>query len=250
MTISPPPPNLLQGAIPEGPALITAYQQAQSYILTLEQENATLKQENTRVKQENITLRQEHAAAQQELRWIANLLAVPASILSPSHKATLYAAAKALQCATPDDQGLVHIESWNLCKTVGQSKDTFLDNLTYLSETAGILRKKTQRVVTEDGTYTTNLSIGATDLIAHPERYHVEKPRNHGGERLRCPHCYSDRLQKKVIITCMGCGAVLEEQASQIKKTTEPPPKTQASSKKSKLPTRKRPLFHLRHKAT
>ncbi len=165
-----------------------------------------------------LTVHAQLQEALQENHWTAKLLAVPATILSPSHKATLYAAAKALQRAAPDGQKLVQIESWNLCKTVGQSKDTFLDNLTYLSEKVGVLRKETQRVVTEDGAYTTNLYIGATDLIAHPERYHVEKPRNHGGARLLCPHCQSDRLQKKVTITCMGCGAVLDEHASQVNK--------------------------------
>lgn len=81
-----------------------------------------------------------------------------------------------------------------------------------------LLRKQTQRVVTEDGAYTTNLYIGTTDLIARPDLYHVEKPRNHGGERLLCPHCQSDRLQKKVTITCMDCGAVLDERSSQVNK--------------------------------
>jgi hypothetical protein len=197
MTMYPPAPQHRQVAIPEGPALLAAYQKAQERILALEEENAVLRQ---------------------EIRWIDKLLAVPASIMSPSQKVTLRAAAKAIQRAAPNDQSLVQIESWNLCKTVGQSKDTFLDNLTYLSEKAGVLRKETQRVVTEDGAYTTNLYIGATDLTAHPERYHVEKPRNHGGARLLCPHCHSDRLQKKVTIICMGCGAVLNEHTSQVNK--------------------------------
>jgi hypothetical protein len=167
---------------------------------------------------------EQHMKAQQEIRWVDKLLAVPASIMSPSQKVTLRAAAKAIQRAAPHDQKLVQVESWKLCKTVGQSKDTFLDNLTYLSEKVGVLRKETQRVVTEDGAYTTNLYIGATDLITRPEHYHVEKPRNHGGERLLCPHCHSDRLQKKVIITCMGCGAVLDEHSSQVNKEASDDP--------------------------
>lgn len=174
-------------------ALQSSLEQAQSRISLLEQENAALRQ---------------------EIRWIDKLLAVPASVMSPSQKVTLRAAAKAIRRQAPNDQEMVQIESWKLCKTVGQSKDTFLDNLTYLSEKVGALRKHTQRVVSEDGAYTTNLYIGATNLIARPEQYRVEKPRNHGGERLLCPHCQSDRLQKKVIITCMGCGAILDEHAS------------------------------------
>lgn len=196
MLYSPEPPQR-QVAIPEGSALLIAYQEAQGRILVLEEENAALRQ---------------------EIRWIDKLLAVPASVMSPSQKVTLRAAAKAIQKTAPDEKGLVQIESWKLCKTVGQSKDTFLDNLTYLSDKVGALHKQTQRIVTEDGNYTTNLYIGATDLIACPESYHVEKPRNHGGERLLCPHCHSDRLQKKVTITCMGCGAVLDERATSLNK--------------------------------
>jgi hypothetical protein len=198
MTISPLALQNRQVAIPDGPALRVAYQEAQERILSLEAENAELRQ---------------------EIHWIDKLLAVPASVMSPSQKVTLRAAAKAIQRHVPDESGLVQIEFWKVCKTVGQSKDTFLDNLTYLSEKAGVLRKQTQRIVTEDGNYTTNLYIGATEVIAHPERYRVEKPRNHGGERLLCPHCQSDRLRKKVTIICMGCGAVLDEHSSEVNKS-------------------------------
>src|SRR5215469_961620 len=160
-------------------------------------------------------LEQENSALHNEIRWIDRLLAVPASIMSPSHKVTLRAAVKAYQRGTPDDNGLVQIESWKLCKTVGQSKQTFLENLTYCAEQLGILTKKRERVV-ESATndYTTNLYIGVTPLLAHPQQYQVEQPRNHGGERERCPHCHSDRLQKKVTITCMACGTVLDEAIS------------------------------------
>jgi hypothetical protein len=182
-------------ALPEGPALLAAYQQVLERNTVLEEENAALKQ---------------------EIRWTAKLLAVPASTMSPSQKVTLYAAAQAMNQQAPDADGLVQIESWNLCQTVGQSKDTFLDNLTYLSENVGVLRKHTQRIVTEDGNYTTNLYIGATDLIPRPDLYRAKKPRNHGGERLLCLHCHSDRLQKKVTITCMSCGSVIDERTSQV----------------------------------
>jgi hypothetical protein len=62
-----------------------AYQQAQERILVLEGENAALRQ---------------------EIRWIDKLLAVPASVMSPSQKVTLRAAAKAIQRQTPNDQEL------------------------------------------------------------------------------------------------------------------------------------------------
>ena len=90
---------------------------------------------------------------------------------------------KAYQQGTPDDNGLVQIESWKLCKTVGQSKQTFLENLTYCAEQLGILTKKRERVV-ESATndYTTNLYIGVTPLLAYPNQYKVDQPRNHGGE--------------------------------------------------------------------
>ena len=62
--------------------------------------------------------------------------------------------------------------------------------------------------------YTTNLYIGVTPRLSRPQDYKVETPRNHGGERQRCPHCHSDQLQRKVIMTCMQCGSVLEEKIS------------------------------------
>jgi transcription initiation factor TFIIIB Brf1 subunit/transcription initiation factor TFIIB len=160
-------------------------------------------------------LEQENSALHHEIRWIDKLLAVPASIMSPSHKVTLRAAVKAYQQGTPDENGLVQIESWKLCKTVGQSRQTFLENLTYCTERLGILTKKRERLVDSDtNDYTTNLSIGVTPLMAHPHQYKVETPRNHGGERQLCPHCHSDRLQRKVTIICMHCGSVLDEKIS------------------------------------
>lgn len=160
-------------------------------------------------------LEQENSALRTELRWIDRLLAVPASIMSPSHKVTLRAAVKAYQQGTPDENGLVQIESWKLCKTVGQSKQTFLDNLTYCAEQLGILTKKRERLVDSDtNDFTTNLYIGVTPLLARPQDYKVEQPRNHGGERQLCPHCHSDRLQRRVTMTCMYCGSVLDEKIS------------------------------------
>jgi hypothetical protein len=160
-------------------------------------------------------LEQENSALHNEIRWIDKLLAVPASIMSPSHKVTLRAAVKAYQKGKPDENGMIQIESWKLCKTVGQSRQTFLDNLTYCAEKLGILTKKRERLVDSDtNDYTTNLSIGVTPLVAHPHHYKVKTPRNHGGERLLCPHCQSDRLQRKVIMTCMNCGSVLDEKIS------------------------------------
>jgi len=178
----------------DAPRLAAALQRAQARIRELEQENNALRT---------------------ELRWIDRLLAVPASIMSPSHKVTLRAAVKAYQKGTPDEHGLVQIESWKLCKTVGQSKQTFLDNLTYCTERLGILTKKRERVVeSTTNDYTTNLYIGVTPLLAHPQQYQVEQSRNHGGERQHCPHCQSDRLQRKVTVTCMACGTVLDEAIS------------------------------------
>jgi hypothetical protein len=160
-------------------------------------------------------LEKENSALHNEIRWIDRLLAVPASIMSPSHKVTLRAAVKAYQQGTPDENGMIQIESWKLCKTVGQSRQTFLDNLTYCAEKLGILMKKRERLVESDtNDYTTNLFIGVTPLLAHPHHYKVETPRNHGGERQLCPHCQSDRLQRKVTMTCMNCGSVLDEKIS------------------------------------
>ncbi len=78
----------------DAPRLAAALQRAEARIHALEQENNALRT---------------------EMRWIDRLLAVPASIMSPSHKVTLRAAVKAYQQATPDENGLVQIQSWKLC---------------------------------------------------------------------------------------------------------------------------------------
>src|SRR5215470_4039305 len=165
-------------------------------------------------------LEQENNALRTEMRWIDRLLAVPAQVMSPSQKVTLRAAVKAYRQGTPDEKGFVQLESWKLCKTVGQSKDTFLDNLTYCTEKLGILQKRTERILDSDtNTYSTNLSIGVTNLLAHPQHYRVDQPRNHGGERQICPHCQSDRLQRKITVTCIDCGAVLDTHISEVNKS-------------------------------
>jgi len=174
-------------------ALLTTLNRAQERIHILEQENNHLRQ---------------------EIRWIDKLLAVPASIMSPSHKVTLHAAIKAYLSGTPDEQGLVSIESWKVCKMAGQSKDTFLKNLTYCTEKLGILRKQVERPGTAAGDFSATLSIGITDRLAHPEKYTVATPRQHGGLREVCPHCHSDRLKKKVIVVCQECGAIISEHTS------------------------------------
>jgi len=180
---------------------------------------AALQRAEIRIRQ----LEQENNALHTEIRWIDRLFAVPASIMSPSHKVTLCAAVKAYQQGTPDANGLVQIESWKLCTTVGQSRQTFLDNLTYCTEKLGILTKKREHLVESDtNDYTTNLYIGVTPLLAHPQQYKVEQPRNHGGERQLCPHCQSDRLQRKVTITCMQCGSVVDENTSLVNQKSHP----------------------------
>jgi transcription initiation factor TFIIIB Brf1 subunit/transcription initiation factor TFIIB len=161
-------------------------------------------------------LEQENNQLRQEIRWIDKLLAVPASIMSPSHKVTLRAAIKAYLSGTPDEQGLVSIESWKVCKMAGQSKDTFLKNLTYCAEKLSILRKQVERPGLAAGDFSATLSIGITDRLAHPEKYAVATPRQHGGLHEVCPHCHSDRLKKKVIVVCQECGAIISEHTSDI----------------------------------
>jgi len=136
--------------------------------------------------------------------------------MSPSHKVTLRAAIKAYLSGTPDEQGLVSIESWKVCKQAGQSKDTFLKNLTYCAEKLGILRKQVERPGLAAGDFSATLSIGTTDLLAHPEKYAIAAPRQHGGLREICPHCHSERLKKKIIVVCQECGAIISEQSSEI----------------------------------
>ncbi len=111
---------------------------------------------------------------------------------------------------------MVSIESWKVCKQAGQSKETFLKNLAYCTEQLGILRKQVERPGLAAGDFSATLSIGVTDLLAHPEKYTVATPRQHGGLRQICPHCQSDRLKKHVIIVCQECGAIISEHASEV----------------------------------
>jgi transcription initiation factor TFIIIB Brf1 subunit/transcription initiation factor TFIIB len=184
------------------PALLAALQSAQERITLLEHERDQL--------------RLECGELRQEMRWIDQLLAVPATVMSPSHKVTLRAVVKEIQSHTPDARGLVEIKSWELCQTVGQSKDTFLANLTYCTEQLGILRKQVERPGRAQGDFSANYFIGVTDRLAHPHTYTVSTPRQHGGLREVCPHCHSERLKKKVTVTCQDCGAVLRESSSDV----------------------------------
>jgi transcription initiation factor TFIIIB Brf1 subunit/transcription initiation factor TFIIB len=184
------------------PALLAALQSAQERITSLEHERDQL--------------RHECGELRQEMRWIDQLLAVPATVMSPSHKVTLRAVVKEIKSHTPDARGLVEIKSWELCQTVGQSKDTFLTNLTYCTEQLGILRKQIERPGRAQGDFSANYFIGVTDRLAHPHAYTVNTPRQHGGPREVCPHCHSERLKKKVTVTCQDCGAVLRESSSDV----------------------------------
>ncbi len=183
-------------------ALLAALQRAQERITELEHERDQL--------------RHECGELRQEMRWIDQLLAVPAAVMSPSHKVTLRAVVKEIQSHTPDARGLVEIKSWELCQTVGQSKETFLSNLTYCAEQLGLLRKQIERPGLAQGDFSANYFLGVTDRLAHPHTYTVSTPRQHGGLREVCPHCHSERLKKKVTVICQDCGAVLRESSSDV----------------------------------
>jgi hypothetical protein len=184
------------------PALLAALQGAQERITELEHERDQL--------------RHECGELRQEMRWIDHLLAVPAAVMSPSHKVTLRAVVKEIQSHTPDARGLVEIKSWELCQTVGQSKETFLTNLTYCAEQLGLLRKHVERPGLAQGDFSANYFLGVTDRLAHPHTYTVSTPRQHGGLREVCPHCHGERLKKKVTVICQDCGAVLRESSSDV----------------------------------
>jgi transcription initiation factor TFIIIB Brf1 subunit/transcription initiation factor TFIIB len=184
------------------PALLAALQRAQERITELEHERDQLRHECGKLRQ--------------EMRWIDQLLAVPAAVMSPSHKVTLRAVVKEIQSHPPDARGLVEIKSWELCQTVGQSKETFLTNLNYCAEQLGLLRKHVERPGLAQGDFSANYFLGVTDRLAHPHMYTVNTPRQHGGPREVCPHCHSERLKKKVTVTCQDCGAVLRESSSDV----------------------------------
>jgi hypothetical protein len=157
-----------------------------------------------------------------ELKWRDQLDAVPAAVMSQNQKAALKVTLKAIQHEMPGTDGLVQIESWNLCKKAGMSKQTFLDHLSYCAE-LGILRKRTEQVRDPESqqVVATNLFIGTTEITAHPYKYQAPQERNHGGKRDLCtnPGCRSDRLQKRVIrrtiVICLDCGEIQSDETNE-----------------------------------
>ena len=157
-----------------------------------------------------------------ELQWRDNLDRVPASTMSQNQKAALRGVVKAIQKAEPvaegKYQGMVQIESWNLARKLGMSKNTFLDHVSYCAD-LGIIKKSTEKIRDPD-TYqitATNLYVAPTELTAQPLRYRAEKDRNHGGDR-HCK-CGSNRLIKKVtrrvLIVCEDCGTVYSDEKTE-----------------------------------
>ncbi len=165
-------------------ALKEELEQAHKYILQLERERDVLRE---------------------KLHWIDELLAVPSLVMSASHKITLQAAVKAYQAHIPDEEGWVAIESWKVCRTAGQSKETFLTNLAYC-EQLGVLQKKCVRPHVALGDYTATLSIQTTDLLPSPNQYRASTARVHGGRRSRrCPSCGSAELDSSTTYACRRC---------------------------------------------
>jgi hypothetical protein len=168
------------------------YQKAQRRIEHLEEENRQLKQ---------------------ELCWRDQLDRVPASIISVSQKATLRATILHLKGKEPDEQNFFKIEPWKIGRLAGQSDQTVRENLTYCSEHVPLFRKKLKRVVDTEKPQGFRLEtyLCPTELLPHPHQYQVAVPRNHGGKRITCPHCGSDKLQRRVSIYCTSCGELIGE---------------------------------------
>ncbi len=157
-----------------------------------------------------------------ELQWRNDLDRVPAAVASQNQKAALSVALKAVQQSEPEADGMVKIESWNLCKKAGMSKETLLGHLDYAANKLGVIRKRSE-YVRDPKTFQIigkNIYIAPTELATQPTRWKVEQERNHGGDRHFCsnPDCRSERLQKRtmrrVIITCMDCGTVQSDETT------------------------------------
>jgi len=145
---------------------------------------------------------------EKQLRFRAELDAVPAEIMSQPQKAALNTAVKVIETASPGLKGRVLLDHTDdLAKSVGMSVKRFQKHLTYCDE-IGVLQKETLPVRDDNGKIIyTETYVTPTNRTPYPRMYEAEQARNHGGDRLTC-RCGSERIKKEVRYICMDCGEV------------------------------------------
>jgi hypothetical protein len=145
---------------------------------------------------------------EKQLRFRAELDAVPSEIMSPAQKSALHTAVKVIETIGPDEKGRVLLKNTeDLAKSSGMSLQRFQKHLTYHDE-IGVLKKETLPVRDDNGKILyTETYVRPTILTFSPRTYTTEKARNHGGDRLTC-RCGSERIRKETRYICMDCGEV------------------------------------------
>jgi len=141
--------------------------------------------------------------------WQRDLLAVPATQLSPSEKLTAIALYPLLQ--NQRDRGQLEPETIyipELAQRAGVSPQTTGANLKGLEAAGGIRRT----VNYDPDTKHRRVGVTATTrFFEAPSTLEPPAPRNHGGKREVCSECGSDRLTVHTRIVCEDCGAYHDE---------------------------------------
>jgi hypothetical protein len=155
---------------------------------------------------------------QTRLQWVAELVALPAHLLSPSQKMTLISIV--LHTPLGSSRERWKVDADHLSKMAGQSKDIFLDNLTYLEKKLPLFEKKHERRwhETDNGKAkpSTDLYIQprADVWLAYPSTYKLAdgvEARKQGGLQVpkpkgpTCPHCHSDDVDVQRGTYCYTC---------------------------------------------
>jgi hypothetical protein len=151
--------------------------------------------------------------------WQRDLLAVPATQLSPSEKLAALALYPTVQNQRDRGQAepeIIYIPE--LAERAGLSAQTFGTCLKRLEDAGGIDR----RVSRDPDTKHRRVSITATDrYFEAPATLQPPTPRNHGGQRQVCPECGSDRLTVRTRIVCEDCGTYHDEPPRPVNLTYE-----------------------------
>jgi hypothetical protein len=156
----------------------------------------------------------------ERLNWFKELCAVPARVLSPSHKITLMVIVLYTQWWVPE-QGWYRIDSHFLAQQAGMDKETFLKNLAYLTGHVGLFEKKYETIWYTDEhapkkKCTKHLYIQPSEKawLTYPSTYRVAEgkaERKQGGiqaPRAKCIECGSEDIDRYEAQICNACGYV------------------------------------------
>lgn len=151
------------------------------------------------------------------MAWWRELCAVPARVLSPSHKITLMVILLHTNFWSRD-LGWYRIDSVFLAKQAGMDKETFLKNLTYLTRNVGLFEKKHEIIWYSDEdspkkkcTKTLLIQPSEKAWLRYPSAYRIadgKTERKQGGiqvPRPRCVECGSEDIDRYEAQICNAC---------------------------------------------